>query len=193
MAEVSNGEETNREETNRGYAAEPVRVARATAADWVVHRAVRLAMLLDSPSAYASTFEREVAFDREAWVTRMGESASWLAWRGGAPVGAVTLFQPPELRDSGAAYLVAMWVAAHARGTGVADALVEETLAHARTEGFTSVLLHVVEGNEAAAAVYRRRGFRPTGRSNPVGPHSPLVEHEMEFVIEDGALPANSQ
>lgn len=173
-------------ETTPGYAAEPVRVARVSPHAWEVHRAVRLAMLLDTPSAYASTFEREVAFDRDAWVTRMGESASWLAWRGETPVGAVTLFQPPELRDSGAAYLVAMWVAAHARGTGVADALVETTLAHARAEGLRTVLLHVVEGNERAAAVYRRTGFRLTGRSNPVGEHSGLIEHEMAYQVDQG-------
>ena len=49
---------------------------------WKVNRAVRLAMLLDTPLAYGSTFTREVAFPDELWVERMDHSHGWLAFEG---------------------------------------------------------------------------------------------------------------
>jgi GNAT superfamily N-acetyltransferase len=101
----------------------PVEVRRLTEDDWADLRAVRLAMLLDTPFAYGSTYARERAYPEATWRQRAGGLA-WLAWQGGLPVGSVTLWadpqQPPE-----EIYLVGMWVASHARGEGVADALVE--------------------------------------------------------------------
>ncbi|NYG06494.1 hypothetical protein BJ986_000981 [Phycicoccus badiiscoriae] len=63
---------------------------------WRVVRGVRLAMLLDTPLAYGSTFAREVAFPDELWVQRMDDSHAWLAFEGELPLGSVTSFRPPD-------------------------------------------------------------------------------------------------
>lgn len=150
---------------------------------WQVHRAVRLAMLLDTPLAYGSTFAREVAFTDDVWLGRLDDAASWLAFDGDLPVGSVTLVRfPDQAADEGC--LVAMWVASHARGGGVADALVEVLLQHAGSSGLRRVTLDVADGNHRAAAFYRRIGFTPTGRTGAL-PHDPQVtEHELARVVE---------
>ena len=66
---------------------------------WQVVRGVRLAMLLDTPLAYGSTFAREVAFPDELWVDRMADSSGWLAFEGELPVGSVTAV--PRARPAG--------------------------------------------------------------------------------------------
>ncbi|KRF21911.1 GNAT family N-acetyltransferase [Phycicoccus sp. Soil802] len=156
---------------------------------WPVYRAVRLAMLLDTPLAYGSTFAREVAFPDELWVERMGDSNGWLAFEGELPVGAVTSFHAPAQPDD-ETYLVAMWVASHARGRGVADQLVRALLDHAAGAGLRRVTLDVADDNERAIGFYERVGFTRTGRTGEL-PHQPgVTEFEMELLLSD--LPAGS-
>jgi ribosomal protein S18 acetylase RimI-like enzyme len=156
---------------------------------WQVTRAVRLAMLLDTPLAYGSTFAREIAFPDGLWVERMADSAAWLAFEGEQPVGAVTLYAAPD-KPADEANLVAMWVASHARGRGVADRLVETLVDHARAQGLRRVVLDVADGNDRAIGFYERAGFTRTGHTGDL-PHQPTVtEFEMELVLQD--LPALS-
>lgn len=159
-----------------------VQVGRVTPQLWPVARAVRLAMLLDAPGAFGSTFAREMAFAEHEWVERMSGNATWLAFEGELPVGSATVFAVPE-RPTDEAALVGMWVAAHARGRGVADALVAAVVEHARAKGLRRVTLDVADGNAAAAGLYERVGFTRTGRTGEL-PHSPGVsEYEMELVL----------
>ncbi|WP_068255082.1 GNAT family N-acetyltransferase [Janibacter corallicola] len=140
-------------------------VRRLTRADWACYRAVRLAMLLDAPSAYGSSFAREVDFTEETWRERLGQTVLLAEREDGLPLGAATLLEPdPEPgADPEAPEVVAMWVAGHARGAGVADALLEEAVRHAADRGHVEVRLHVMADNPRAAAFYRRKGFRFDG------------------------------
>lgn len=151
---------------------------------WRVVRGVRLAMLLDTPLAYGGTFAREVAFPDELWVQQMVHSHAWLAFEGELPVGSVTSFRRPDQPDD-ETRLVAMWVASHARGRGVADALVSALLEHARRAGLRRVVLDVADDNDRAIGFYERVGFTRTGRVGAL-PHQPQVgEFEMEHVLDE--------
>ena len=72
------------------------------------------------------------------------------------PLGAATLLRldPADVPE-----IVAMWVAGHARGAGVADALVAECRDRAVTEGADVVRLHVMLDNPRALGFYERAGF----------------------------------
>jgi ribosomal protein S18 acetylase RimI-like enzyme len=161
-------------------------VCRLVGSSWQVYRAVRLAMLLDTPLAFGSTFEREIEFGEEVWRRRLEDSAVWMAARDTLPVGTVTLHRFPD-QDPNQAQLVAMWVAAHARGSGVADALVGALLGHARASGLRRVTLNVAETNSRAAGLYERLGFVRTGRTGAL-PHAPEVsEFEMAALLDAGS------
>ena len=169
--------------TERG-ATPPVSVCRVRPEDWEVHRAVRLAMLLDTPLAYGRTVAREVAMSGEQWRERMQDSTAWLALDAELPLGSVTLFHAPN-QPQDEAHLVAMWVASHARGSGVADALVAALVEGARSSGLQRVVLDVADGNERARGFYERCGFVLTGRTGAL-PHQPEVtETEMVLALRE--------
>lgn len=131
-------------------------VRRLTEEDWPTYRAVRLAMLVDHPSAYGSAFGREVAFDEDTWRERLGQTVLLAERKDGLPLGAATLLQPDPAEDP---EIVAMWVAGHVRGEGVADALVDAAVARAGELGADVVRLHVMLDNPRAVAFYERMGF----------------------------------
>jgi len=146
--------------------------------DWRASRAIRLLALTEAPLAFASTYEREIAFDDGVWQQRIATSAQFLAETDdGAVVGTATGFAGPD--TIGTVFLVAMFVAAPARGRGIGEGLVAAVVDQARIDGADRVLLHVVETNPGAERLYARSGFVRTGVTVPL-PHRPdLLEHEM--------------
>ncbi|QGN58344.1 N-acetyltransferase [Nostocoides sp. HKS02] len=166
--------------TDRSVGAPPV--CRLEPPLWRVYRGVRLAMLLDEPQAFGSTFAREVQLSDDEWRARAAGAPTWLAHDAELPVGAVTLFRYPE-QAADEACLVAMWVAAHARGRGVADALVGALLEHARSVGLRRVTLDVAHANGRAIGFYERMGFTPTGREGALAHDPAVTELELEHVL----------
>jgi ribosomal protein S18 acetylase RimI-like enzyme len=150
-------------------------VRRLTAADAEQLRAARLAALAEAPYAFGSTLEREQAFTPEVWRERAGAGRTFGAFAGGQLAGLATGFPAEGGPDW---HLVGMWVAPSGRGSGVAARLVAEVCELARRSGASAVSLWVTDVNERARAFYRRIGFQPTGRRQPVRPEQP--EHTEE-------------
>ena len=139
--------------------------------EWERYRAVRLAMLLDEPDAYGSTFGREVAFDEATWRERLGQAVFVAEQDDGLPLGSATLLRL-EGKDP---EIVAMWVAGHARGAGTADALVDACRVEAVRGGADLVRLHVMIANPRAVAFYTRLGFAFDGGCGDVPGCSQMV------------------
>jgi ribosomal protein S18 acetylase RimI-like enzyme len=169
--------------TEQPLAVTALSVCRLEPSQWQVYRGVRLAMLLDTPLAFGSTFVGEVAFTDERWQERADGAPTWLAWDAALPLGAVTLVHAPD-QPGDVAYLVAMWVAAHARGRGVGDALVGTLLEHASARGVRRVVLEVARANLRAMGFYARLGFTPTGREGALAHDPRVTELELERQLE---------
>ena len=90
-------------------------------------------------------------FDPKLW---------WVAMRGEAPVGVLLLSRTPGER---ALEIVYLGVAQAARGTGVADALLERAVALGGRIGVKSLALAVDRRNGPALAMYARWDFKPIG------------------------------
>ncbi|MBV9869423.1 MAG: GNAT family N-acetyltransferase [Frankiaceae bacterium] len=142
--------------------------------DWQLVREVRLRCLADSPGAFASTYEREVGYDETRWRQLLGSGAWFVAVDGEAAVGLVCGFHPDDA-PVGQVHLVAMWVAAEARGTGLADRLIDAVVDWTRAEGGTEVTLGVTKGNDRARHVYERYGFLATETNVPFEGRPDLV------------------
>jgi ribosomal protein S18 acetylase RimI-like enzyme len=173
-----------------------MRIVRVGEADWQLARAIRLRSLAADPTAFASTLERELALPSEGWQDRL-RSSSWFlavpdqpadpaglpvepAGRAAEPVG-VALIRP--LAEENADYEVnAMWVAPELRGQRIGEALLDAALA--TVPGGRTVRLWVTVGNDGAAALYTRRGFRPTGRTEPLRSDSPLTVAEYLLTLD---------
>ena len=74
-----------------------------------------------------------------------------------------------EFRTSGDAQLLNIATAAHARGRGVAFALVSAGLAYLRSRGVLELRLEVRPDNAPARSVYDRAGFVEVGRTRDPG------------------------
>ncbi|MBF8184890.1 GNAT family N-acetyltransferase [Nonomuraea sp. K274] len=136
-------------------------------------REIRLRALQDSPDAFGSSYDREIAFSPEKWSERLKnpDSRWWVAVAGGADVGLVCM-----MLEDGGAHLLSMWVAPEARGMGVAARLVDESVAWARRAGADEVGLWAVDQNHAARALYTRKGFTPSGRTMALPSNPALME-----------------
>lgn len=134
--------------------------------DWESHRDLRLAMLKDSPSAFATTYDAALRLTPEDWLERIGANDFFQAWCGGEPAGSVGLGDR-YVEEPHDAMVFALWVVPAVRGSGVGTALVGAALDRARWLGKRRVILDVMDGNEAATRLYERLGFRPTGQTTP--------------------------
>lgn len=145
--------------------AEPVEVARVGGDDWEAWRDLRLKALRDAPSAFGSTYERELAFDEQTWRGRLEDpgQVAVLARAGGDLVGMGAVF--PDL--PGWLHVVAMWVDPRWRGRRVSH-LILDGLKAAADEAGARLHLDVAVGNEAARTSYLRYGFVRTGETHPL-------------------------
>lgn len=163
-------------------------IRRAGPDDADIVRALRLEALADSPTAYATTFEREAELGDDDWRRRLAidhnRTILSLDERGAnGMVVVVTRTDGPDL-----AQLFAMWVRPSARGAGVADRLVREVLAFAAERSATVVRLRVTSGNRRAERLYARHGFVRTGRTE-VRARDGAVEFEMDVELASVAPP----
>lgn len=134
--------------------------------DWPVWREIRLRALRDSPSAFGSTYARELGLTERDWRHRLTrpDCVSVLAHDGdGPPVGMGGGF--PDL--PGFLHVVAMWVDPDARGRGVGRAVLGGIEAWARGRGLR-LHLDVNTTNTGARRCYEHFGFTGTGETRPL-------------------------
>jgi len=129
--------------------------------DWVALRGIRLEALADTPEAYGSTLADVSTWPDERWRLMAGRRANFLAELDGRVVGMVAGGMNSEW--PGTRWMYAMYVTPDARGTGVADDLVNKVSQWARGEGVGQLYLSVTVTVARARAFYERVGFRLTG------------------------------
>lgn len=155
---------------------DPPAVRRVGEDDWTRLREVRLAALADSPTAFASTLGHEREYREEDWREWTRRAAVFIAFHSGAPVGVAVGI---DGETAGERQLVAMWVHPDHRRLGVAAALLAAVRRWALDQGATRLVLWVTRSNRAAARLYRRAGFAPTGESQPLPSNPALIEDQL--------------
>lgn len=157
-------------------------VCRLVADDWETYRAIRLAMLADSPGAFFTTLAEAQESDEAQWRDRLQHNVVFLARLEGEPAGSA-VYSERFVSDPDDADLVGMWVAPQARGTGAARALVQAVLDEAAAAGKRRVLLDVVETNARARRLYYSCGFVPTGVTTPYPHQEGVVELQLQHIL----------
>jgi ribosomal protein S18 acetylase RimI-like enzyme len=127
-------------------------------ADWQRLRTVRLAALADAPDMFGSTLAREQAFDEDEWRRRAARPATFVATRGGVDVGTAGAYE-----IEGVWWVMGMWIAPDARGSGVVEALLDACESVARDAGAARMTLGVMADNPRGCAAYLRLGYGFTG------------------------------
>lgn len=162
-------------------------VRRVRADEGPLLKAVRLAALADSPSAFGSSHAAEVDLPDRHWTDRAmlgaaGErSATFFAIADESVVGLVSAYRPDHAGQS--AELVSMWVSPAQRRAGIAAELVTAAVVWARETGMAAVELWVTRGNDAAVRLYETAGFRLTGDHQPLPSDSCKDELRMRLPL----------
>jgi ribosomal protein S18 acetylase RimI-like enzyme len=158
-----------------------IKVRRIGVEDWPLWRNLRLRALEEAPYAFSSRLAD--------WQGQGDTEARWRGRVSDVPLNVVAEWQETAAgmasgtapNPDGSVELISMWVAPFARGRGVSDALVDAVIEWAREQQASRVALGVLEGNERAAAFYRRHGFITVGAN--VGT---VAEHRMVLNFSDG-------
>jgi ribosomal protein S18 acetylase RimI-like enzyme len=145
-------------------------------------KAVRLAALQDSPTAFGSTYAKESKLTDADWLARSkrwaGDTAiGCLAIDSHHPVG--ILLCTMDERDPTRAEAISMWVAPTHRRRGVGQMLIDAIVNWCRKKDVQMLTLMVTNSNAVALAFYRRLGFEMTGRTEPYPNDPALFEYEM--------------
>jgi ribosomal protein S18 acetylase RimI-like enzyme len=142
--------------------ANPAGIRRLIAADVLDYRTIRLAALARDPDAFGSVYDLEVARPLSAFAERLTSSTVFGAFVGERIVGMAGFKTEAGPKDSHKAFVWGLYVRPSARGQGIGAALMQALIAEARLS-VEQLTLAVVEGNDAALALYRKFGFTVYG------------------------------
>jgi len=169
-----------------------ISIRRFESAEWRTYKALRLCSLEDSPDAFASTLDRELARPDTVWAERLqnavgsGQNCVLIAEVEGTPSGLV--WAKVDATDPVSVNLFQMWVTPEARGRGVGNALLQAALDWARQYGARSVKLGVTCGDTAALRLYQRAGFVALGATEPIREGNAVLIQNIELVFANNAL-----
>jgi ribosomal protein S18 acetylase RimI-like enzyme len=142
-------------ETPRGSVA----IRSTTEADIPAVRALRLEALTLHPQAFGTSPE-EINSHK---FTCDDNHAMFVAVAGEEFVGLIGAYRGKQIRERHRAGLWSVYVREGFRGQGIAEALLESTVAWAKERGVEIIHLMVTTTNTAAIACYHRCGFRISG------------------------------
>jgi RimJ/RimL family protein N-acetyltransferase len=135
-----------------------IHIRQLTPADAALYRGIRLAGLKQNPEAFGSTFEAEFTKPLAWFFDRLSNSQVFGAFYGTQILGVAGFAIRDGHKEAHKGLLWGMYVRPEARGTGVAQRLVEAVIAFARLR-VEVIQLSVVVGNEPARRLYARLGF----------------------------------
>jgi ribosomal protein S18 acetylase RimI-like enzyme len=158
-----------------------IEIERITPQTALVFRDVRLRALLDSPTAFSSTYAKESALPDEEWMKRSVRwssegAAMLLAFEGDVACGIIGSYQE---EDPKRAQIISMWVDPAFRRAGVGKALIDAIVNWAWSRGVLELKLMVTSANPGAIAFYERMGFKMTGETAVYPNDSTITEYEM--------------
>jgi RimJ/RimL family protein N-acetyltransferase len=127
--------------------------------DAAAYHAIRLEYLTLHPDAFGTAASEQAALPVDVSADRLATNPTVGGFIDGELVGVATLIPQPRLKERHKGMLAGMYVRASARGTGLADAVVQWILDRARAHGLEQVTLTVFASNARARRLYERWGF----------------------------------
>jgi predicted GNAT family acetyltransferase len=153
-------------------------LATLDADDWPIAREVRLRALKDSPSAYISEYEDEVAVGESGWRERFTRMR-WVVAREQARVIGLASSVRVDGRPPYERHVESVWVDPRHRRIGILRAIFGY-LTEVEPD-VTEWRVWVLDTNSVAREVYERLGFSPTGEWQPLADGSGRLEIRLRF------------
>lgn len=152
--------------------------------DWEILKAIRLAALLDTPTAFGLSHATAAAYSEQQWRDRASDETQptfVVAIAQGRAIGLVGDAVSPAQEYN----LIAMWVDPGFRSTGIAGWLVDAIKTRAIARGHRKVVLSVSPNNARATCFYRRQGFAFLPEWEPLASHPDIKVQKMEWRAGD--------
>ncbi|MCU1730073.1 GNAT family N-acetyltransferase [Pseudomonas sp. 7P_10.2_Bac1] len=145
--------------------------------DWMLLKQIRLAALLDTPTAFGVNYHTAAHYTDEQWKDRASSTgtAFWLAFDNERPIGMIGA----AVSSTGRYNLIGMWIEPAARGSGIAARLVDQVKARATIQGFDGVFLDVAPENARASRFYLKQGFTFMDEWEPLESHPHILVQTM--------------
>jgi ribosomal protein S18 acetylase RimI-like enzyme len=147
--------------------------------DWRTLRDTRLDALLDSPDLFLATYANESGYDEGHWRAEFTRGDWYIAVEQGRSIGLLGCTGEAGA-PVGGRYLEYLWVAPEWRNKGAARALLTHVLDRLRASGVRMAFLWVLDGNDAAVALYKSVGFVSSSHSQPLADRPGRSEELME-------------
>ena len=138
-------------------------VRRLTPQDYDALRELRLESLRLHPESFAADLAQEENSPREEWLARLASAITFGGFFRDGLSAMVVYSRPTRPKLAHTADLGAMYVREAARGTGLADAMMNAVLDVAAQQ-VEQIKLTVNAENVRAIRFYERHGFRVVGR-----------------------------
>lgn len=150
--------------------------------DWMHLKRVRLAALLDTPTAFGVSYSTAANYSDEQWKERASSTRTefWLAFKDHTPVGMIGAAVSGTHRYN----LIGMWIEPSARGSGVASRLVDAVKRRAIEKGHDRVFLDVSPDNTRAAHFYLKQGFSFINEWEPLESHPHILVQTMFWQVQ---------
>ena len=148
--------------------------------DWMILKEIRLAALLDTPTAFGASYQTAITNSDEQWKQRASSETHpkfWLAFKDDKAIGMIGAGVDQTDRYN----LIAMWVEPESRELGVAERLVNTVKSEAIDRGFKQVFLDVSPDNLKASRFYRKHGFVFISEEKPLASHPNIQVQTMRW------------
>lgn len=134
------------------------------------YRAIRLAALKESPTAFCSSYEMETDYEIGVFQDKLRQDGDLAAGVFGAfdhgrqLVGILGFSRENRPKRRHVGFIWGMYVLPEFRRQSIGSGLLDTALSHARRPGGErQLVLAVTSNNLSASALYRSRGFEPFG------------------------------
>jgi ribosomal protein S18 acetylase RimI-like enzyme len=140
-----------------------ITIARLAESRWQEYRNLRLEALKNDPLAYGSSYEEELPYQEAEWRRRMQNVL--FALEDGAPVGMIVCGRNNRLKTGHICGIYGVYINQDHRGRGTGKKLMDAALEEIKKmPGVVKIELAVNPTQKAAARLYRKYGFKVTGR-----------------------------
>jgi len=127
--------------------------------EWPRLQSIRLAALLEDPSAFLFSHENEETYGEQEWRQEFSRGQWNIMVSDHKQIGLLGVTSEETVSEQ-KYYLEYLWVEPKYRRVGVASLLLTTVLARLQASGVRTVWLYILDGNEPAMHLYRRFGFQ---------------------------------
>jgi len=161
-----------------------LRVEVLTEDEWERLQSIRLTALLEDPSAFLFSHEKEAIYDEQEWRQEFSRGQWNIMVSDHKDIGLLGVTREEGLPEQ-ECYLEYLWVAPRSRRDGGASLLLKTVLTRLQASGIRTVWLYILDGNDPAMQLYQRFGFKSANKRVELEDHPAGGEELLKLRLDE--------